>query len=127
MKHRLEVSFPPSVNHRFSPAVEGRRLILENNARKWLRAAGFDILVYCRQNGIEPISEYTFFDLWWFVPNKRCDAHNSEKALFDAFQRGGLVKADKFVLNRTQGGNVDAADPRVIVEFETKSAAPCSP
>ena len=78
----------------------------------------FQISLYCRENNIEPISDYTFFDLWWFTPNERTDAHNSEKCLFDAFQQGGLVKDDRFVMNRTQGVNIEPSDPHVVVEFE---------
>lgn len=91
---------------------------MTNETRKWLKATAQQLYLHCRQHNIQPITGYTFFDLWWFVPNTKCDTHNSEKALFDVFQKGGLVSNDKFVMNRTQGVNVDSVDPHVVVEFD---------
>src|SRR3990167_3444727 len=102
-RHRLEISFPPSVNARYMNDFKSRRHILTDKTRKWLKRAAQGIFLYCREKNILPISDYTFFDLWWFVPNRMIDTHNCEKALFDAFQKGELVKNDRFVLNRTQG------------------------
>ena len=117
MKHRLLFErLPPSVNARYE--VYRGRMILKAEYRDWLKGAAQDVAFYCAQNNLKPIEKYTVVELWWILPNHRIEHHNLEKPLFDALQRGGAFKNDRFVLNRTIEVTVVKDKEGVTMEFE---------
>lgn len=116
MKHRIVFeTLPPSVNARYG--VFNGRMILKAEYRNWLLWRSREIYAFCQEKNITPIEKYTVVELFWTLPNHRSDHHNFEKPVFDAMQRGGVFKNDRYILNRTM--EVKFSDKGFLVaEFE---------
>lgn len=95
-----------------------RRLILNPETRDWLEYASWTAKAYALHNNLKLIINYTYFDLYWYPPSYRQDCHNCEKVLFDALQRGKIVKNDRYILNRTQSVILDKEKPRVKIKWD---------
>lgn len=106
----------PSTNARMRPVRMGSRCrdILTAEARTYIRNVGFVLRLWARSHGFQPISYYTWIDLWFILPRRNCDAHNYGKVLFDALEAGGMVVNDKFILPRVMGVWHDAKAEVVV-------------
>ncbi len=66
-------------------------------------------------NNVAQRKDYFFLDLFWQLSRRNADSHNYKKVLFDTLEKGGLVSDDRYILDRTQGIEIDTKNPRVIL------------
>lgn len=102
----------------------GRRCrnILTKEARLYISTMGMALKSWAGEKRIQPISAYTYVDLWFILPRTNCDAHNYGKVLFDALEVGGIVTNDKFIMPRVMGVWHDS-DTQAIVKIPVTEAA----
>jgi hypothetical protein len=110
---------PPSANKRTRPVRFGKkgvRQILTTEARNYLLRIGFKLKKWREATRrFRPVDSFQAVELWWILPNRNCDAHNYEKILYDALQRGGIVTNDKLLMPHHRAVEYDAKEPTVIL------------
>lgn len=114
----LILTLPPSVNRMFV-ATARTKFIHTKDYTDYLERTAWEVKAWCLKNNIIPIKWYTYLDIDWYLKDVRSDAHNMEKALFDALERGGLFSNDRYIMNRTQKIKIDRNDPRVEMKITT--------
>lgn len=107
---KIVLTLPPSVNSCYMNIRNSYKRILNNEARAWLEATIWE--VKSKWKG-EPIDDFFFIDMTFYLKDKRADSHNYKKLLIDAIERGGVCTNDKFVMDRTQAVFYDKENPRV--------------
>lgn len=113
----FDLPLGPSTNRRTRPVRMGgfAREILTAEARDYLLTVGTQLQWIVRSLKIRPVDRFAYFDLWFILPRRTCDAHNYGKVLFDALEQGGLVADDRFILPRVRGVFHDAQGARAFV------------
>jgi len=116
-KEKLVLRLPPSVNVGFIFNPNLHRLIRSSKYRNYIEAESWQVAAYCSRWKIKPIENYTPVYLYFYLKNMRLDAHNTEKPLFDALERGGMFKNDCFIMNRIMTIERDKENPRVEISL----------
>jgi len=74
--------------------------------------------MFVKKNKKFPDKTKIICKMWYFFPdNRRRDTHNTFKILFDAIEKGGLYKDDKYVMPWVMDFTVDRDNPRLEMEF----------
>jgi len=116
-KEKLILELPPSVNTAFTFNPRIHRLVKTSQYSSYIEMVSWQVAEYCSRWKIKPIENYTPVYLYFYLKNMRLDTHNTEKPLFDALERGGMFKNDRFIMNRTMAIDRDKDNPRVEVSL----------
>lgn len=117
-KYTLVIDLGPSVNDLHQNKKGSYKRILKSAGRKYIYLYSLEIKKWLRRHNHKQKTDFFYLDIYWYLPNRNCDSHNFEKALFDMLQKSGFVKNDKYIMNRTQEVSFDKKNPRVMIQWE---------
>jgi Holliday junction resolvase RusA-like endonuclease len=107
---RFVVMLPlcPSTNERMRPVRMGRfsRDILTDDARDYIASVATElgpIIERAKAFGFKPIEQLTSVEVWMVLPRRSCDPTNYEKCMWDALERSGFAKNDRYIMPHFRG------------------------
>lgn len=112
MTYELVLPLPPSMNvvYTYNPYI--RQKVYKKSGTSYLTVNTAAVQEWVAKNKFPMQEDYFYLDMWFWVPRRNADSHNYKKLLLDVLEHGGLVVNDKFIMDRTQGIDVDREDPR---------------
>lgn len=117
---KLELPYPPTVNHYYGQKPRGGRYIKPEG-----KAFRIEVLAVAMQNkACNYVTEEIEVDIEVYPPDKRKrDLDNINKALLDALESAGVFKDDSQIVKLISTKHKNVTGGKVIVRISKKKAA----